>query len=275
MTLSRLVQAVVLAWSVGAGDVRAAGPPPGPGVDPGGVAIALIGWGVDYRDPAIARRLARDGEGEVIGRDLIANDARPFASASSSPASGGHVDSSEIVRRLRPDAPIRLVPVKTAADELPALARAVAFAAQTPARIIVLPMTALNGPAGELVRQAAQRYRTLLFVVALAEEADRPLPGAGRTGAVPLFRADNLLLVSPAVEAIAEPHDAELMVEVPGGLSPSGRLAQAIAETVSALSCHMAANGRISARETKDAIVARSDPLTATGGRRTLVGDCG
>src|SRR4029079_9055021 len=38
-----------------------------PGRAPGGVAIALISTGIDYTIPEIAQRLARDGEGELVG----------------------------------------------------------------------------------------------------------------------------------------------------------------------------------------------------------------
>ena len=64
-------------------------PPVPAGTDPGGVKIAIIGAGVDYTQPGIAVRLARDGEGEIIGWDFIDDDRRPFAS--------GRVDTSQIL----------------------------------------------------------------------------------------------------------------------------------------------------------------------------------
>src|SRR5262245_64323105 len=53
-------------------------PPLPPGRDPGGVAVALIASGVDYTLPEVARGLARDGEGDLIGFDSLDNDNRPF-----------------------------------------------------------------------------------------------------------------------------------------------------------------------------------------------------
>lgn len=50
-----------------------------PGVDPGGLAMAVIGDGIDYTRPEIATRLARDGEGELVGFDLVDRDRLPFA----------------------------------------------------------------------------------------------------------------------------------------------------------------------------------------------------
>lgn len=49
------------------------------GVDPGGFAVAVVGEGIDYWRPEIARRLARDGEGEIIGFDLVDGDRLPYA----------------------------------------------------------------------------------------------------------------------------------------------------------------------------------------------------
>ena len=49
-----------------------------PGVDPGGIGVALVGPGIDYTDPAIVHRLARDGEGQLAGFDENTNDSTPF-----------------------------------------------------------------------------------------------------------------------------------------------------------------------------------------------------
>ena len=53
-------------------------PPLPPGRDPGGMAIALVTTGIDYTVPEVAQRLARDGEGELIGWDLEDQDRKPF-----------------------------------------------------------------------------------------------------------------------------------------------------------------------------------------------------
>ena len=60
--------------------------------------------GIDYTLPQIAQRLARDGEGELIGLDLVDNDNRPF--------SGGR--DRALPSRLRCSAPAmpRLVAVR-------------------------------------------------------------------------------------------------------------------------------------------------------------------
>ena len=68
------------------------------GLDPGGVAVALLSTGIDYQASDIARRLARDGEGDLIGWDLVDRDNRPFngAAAETPAALGG--DANVLVR---------------------------------------------------------------------------------------------------------------------------------------------------------------------------------
>ena len=135
-------------------------PPLPPGRDPGGVAIALLTTGIDYTLPQIAQRLARDGEGELIGFDLVDNDNRPF---------GG--DATTLATNLL-DSTIgaRLVPVRVDPRNPASLARAVAFIAQTPARIVAVPMWGLRKDDWQLFRQAAERFPQLLLVVAAGDD---------------------------------------------------------------------------------------------------------
>ena len=86
--LSVLVAATLLAASTEAQEAKPRVPP---GRDPGGVAIALIGTGIDYTIPEVAQRLARDGEGELIGWDLEHKDRKPFdkSKGSTRPEWGG------------------------------------------------------------------------------------------------------------------------------------------------------------------------------------------
>ena len=70
------VAMLMLSWPIG---VLASEPKVPPGLDPGGVAIALLGDGVDYTKPELAKRLARDGEGDLIAWDFVDNAIRPYA----------------------------------------------------------------------------------------------------------------------------------------------------------------------------------------------------
>ena len=140
------------------------------GRDPGGIAIALLGTGIDYTLPDIVRRLARDGEGELIGWDLVDNDNRPFrASGRAAPASALDSDSTPLAR-VTGATGRRLVPVKVDPANPVTFARAVAFVAQTPARIVVVPMGSRQPSDWEPFRQAASHFRDLLFIVAAGDD---------------------------------------------------------------------------------------------------------
>ena len=79
MRLRAILIQVVAATALGVAALAQGAKPSVPsGRDPGGVAIALIGTGIDYTLPLLARRLARDGEGELIGWDLEDKDRKPF-----------------------------------------------------------------------------------------------------------------------------------------------------------------------------------------------------
>lgn len=128
-----------------------------PGSDPGGPAIAVLGEGVDYTRPEIAARLARDGEGDLIAWDFADNDNRPFAASS-------HVaDDIQALSKLTPS--FRMVVVREAADDKVAVGRMIAFATQTPARIIVWPGADPKRPDWPILLEALKRFRAHVFVI--------------------------------------------------------------------------------------------------------------
>jgi hypothetical protein len=142
-------------------------PPLPPGRDPGGVAIALLTTGIDYTDPEVAPRLARDGEGELIGWDAADADNRPFAARGGSANWGG--DGTLLARALGGPGR-RLVAVRVSPTDPASLARAVAFIAATPARIAVVPMWSSAKAAWEPFRQAALQHGELLLIAAAGDE---------------------------------------------------------------------------------------------------------
>jgi hypothetical protein len=154
-----------------AGAVRAQGrkPPLPPGLDPGGVAIALLSTGVDYTMPDIAHRLARDGEGQLIGWDFVDNDIRPFNSKSADTPAAWGGDGNALVRGIgRPGR--RVVVVRIDTRDPVSLAKAVAFVAQTPARVVVVPMWTRAAGDWEPFAMAAKAFAGLLFIVAAGDE---------------------------------------------------------------------------------------------------------
>jgi hypothetical protein len=153
-------------------------PPLPPGRDPGGVAIALITTGIDYTVPEVAQRLARDGEGELIGWDLEDQDRKPFdrSKGSTRPERGG--DGTLIASVLSGGRWVRLVPVRVDPTDAASLARAIAFVAQTPARVAVLPMWGTMRQDWEPLRQAAVRFKDVLVIVPAGKGAEAVYPAA-------------------------------------------------------------------------------------------------
>ena len=148
------------------------------GLDPGGVAIALIGTGIDYTLPQVARRLARDGEGEPIAWDLEDKDRKPFdkSKGGTRPEWGG--DGTLVASLLLGTPTLRLVPVRVDASDPVSLARAIAFVAQTPARVAVVPMWGTTRADWEPFRQAAVRFKDVLLVVPAGTGAELVYPAA-------------------------------------------------------------------------------------------------
>lgn len=132
-----------------------------PGIDPGGVAVAIIGGGIDYTRPEIAARLARDGEGEIIGWDFVDNDRRPYAACKdASPASPclpfprGYYENVARVITLR---------VSSALPKT--LVQAVQMANQMAARIVLIALPL--APSLDFLQEASRRHPQLYFVAAV------------------------------------------------------------------------------------------------------------
>jgi|RhiMetdeSRZDD1v2_1073273.scaffolds.fasta_scaffold311088_2 hypothetical protein len=146
-------------------------PPLPPGRDPGGIAIALLTTGIDYTSASVARGLARDGEGELIGFDLVDGDNRPFGDnrAQTRPHWGGE-GTTLAINILDPTIGARLVPVRVDPRDPTSLARAVAFIARTPARIVAVPMWGPHKEDWQPFRQAVEHLPRLLFLVAAGDD---------------------------------------------------------------------------------------------------------
>jgi hypothetical protein len=163
-----------------------------PGSDPGGVAIAIPSTGIDYTAPDISQRLARDGEGELTGWDLIDRDNRPFnPKAAETPAAWGG-DGNALIRAVGVPGR-RVVAVRIDARDPMSLAKAAAFVSQTSARIVVVPMWTANAHEWAAFGMAIKAFADLLFIAAAGDEGrdiDRePVWPAG-------FGHGNVLVVS-------------------------------------------------------------------------------
>ena len=170
----------------------------------GNVMVALLGSGVDYRHDRLHKRLARDGEGDLIAWDFADNDNRPFAT-------GPGTADAVLLADNAPAAP--LVVVKEKPGDPKALGHMISFALRTPARIIVWPDADPSRPDWPILAEAVGRFRDRLFVV----------PGPSRRM---LPTAENLLVVSgePAAKALPRPDlpDVEIAWFMPPAKALSG-----------------------------------------------------
>lgn len=135
-------------------------PPVPVGADPGGVKVAIIGAGIDYTQPEVASRLARDGEGEIIGWDFIDDDRRPFAR--------GSADAPRIL--LSEGQSASLVVVAANFAEPLSIARALRYAAQGPARIIAVQAAWTNVELARILAEAARYFPNRLFIVGAGDD---------------------------------------------------------------------------------------------------------
>lgn len=279
-------------FAAGSGDPRVP-----PGRDPGGVPVALIGPGIDYRAPEIAQRIARDGEGELIGWDFVDNDLRPFEPEAACPVRPcGTADdawrSNPQQLMLGEAGASKLIVLRTRDGDRGALAAAIAFAARSPARIIPIlavgaePGTAAGtaaGPDWQLMIEAARRFSNLLFIV----------PAHGPPISIPGFdnlAIGNLLIVAPATAAgevaagtagllppvadIAVTIDPPRTVSLPGRPPPSERQrAELAAARVAALAARLlAADPILDAHGMKQRIHALAQPALEADKDRTRSG---
>lgn len=159
-----MLAAVCMAFAQGARK-----PAPLPGVDPGGVMIALVGPGIDYTRPGLAERLARDGEGEIIGFDLVNRDRRPFCRVECE----AQTEASLALLKSAPSS--RIAVFKVDGGSLAAAALQMAVTAK--AAIVVLDLPD-DPQTNALLLAAADRFRDTLIIHAPRTAPAPPTPPA-------------------------------------------------------------------------------------------------
>ena len=297
MNFTRLATSLVLAFAMASPSAATpANPPVPPGQDPGGPALALVGGGVDYREPSLATRLARDGEGEIIGWDFIDNDRHPFALAEP-PASAGAASSSHATLMMAGYARGRLVPVRIVDGDARMLARAIGFIAGTPARVVAITQPIAHPDVREVVRQAAERFPDRLFVVQAvlpppSQKGEAPVaPSAPQTvertpttaneqGA--MHRLANVLVVAAGTDAdghraTAITETADLIVVqrgsslfgAPAGTPPRDG-AEAVVLAAAMAACQAHGRDNMTATDNKVAILDAARPLESARSVRAL-----
>jgi hypothetical protein len=188
---SAILLALAVALARPAAAQRAADPRFPPAQDPGGLAVAILSTGFDYLQPSLARRVARDGEGEPIAWDFAANDPWPYLPSPNETPSAHGGDGTLLVRTLidRSKERIRVVPIRVDPGRPITLGQAVAFAARTPARIVLVPLWGERREDWEPFTIAAGHFQHLLFIAS-----------PGDTDRAPVFPAalalENMLVVT-------------------------------------------------------------------------------
>ena len=169
-------------------------PPVPSGLDPGGVTVAHIDSGVNYLLPEIAARLARDGDGRMLGLDLWDGDDRPFDGDRGRSPFFPIRHGTPVASLLIEEAPAaRLLPIRYPRPDMARMAEAVATAAAAGARIVAMPMGSRNPEDWTAFAEAAGAHPELLFVVSAGND--------GRDiDAAPLYPAslplDNMVVVT-------------------------------------------------------------------------------
>ena len=134
---------------------RADDPALKPGLDPGGTAVAILADGFDYTNASLAKVLARDGEGEAIAWDAIDEDHRPYSTE-------GLGTAAAIAAAAKGN--VRIVQVRMDPKDAASLARGIAFAVQTPARIVLALLPRSEAAGHRVLVAAAQKFKTTLFI---------------------------------------------------------------------------------------------------------------
>ncbi len=163
----------------------------------GGIPVAIICTGVNYTLPEIAKRLARDGEGEIIGWDFADGDHRPFDTASGrAPVEHGG-DGTALGSLLLAQSPdLRLSPVRFDPQSPASLGRALAFAGQTHTRVVLLAVSSARREDWDLFKRAAEHFQHLLIVVPEARGEATAFPAS--------LGLDNVMVVpSKDVQAVS------------------------------------------------------------------------
>ena len=266
---------VVALAATGASAQSPAKPKVPPGTDPGGTAIALIAHGVDYTDPEIAPRLARDGEGDIIGWDFIAGDNKPYAAG----AENG-VDGTGLAKLiLSAYARGRLVPVRVASSDSAQFAQALRLVMQSPARIVAIPIWNARPEIADMVGAAAAQAPGTLFVIPAGEGLEARRSGNLLSAAALITAEAASAPFKAAVDIWVRPRGAALFGARPGSPPADALEAHALAAAFAACAQHggppldgAAARNAVLARAQpqtfKDALLPVLDPQCLYGGQR-------
>lgn len=189
--MARKVIPIALALTVFSSVVAHAGDPDlAPGRDPSGMAIAVLGDGVDYQRADVAAVLARDGEGEAIAWDAADGDPRPFARDGS---------GTDVVLAATARGGVRVVAVRFARGNAASLAQGIVFATGTPARIMLAMLDDKERAELTVMTAAAKRFEASLFVASVPGPTAEEKKSEALANLVLIDSADDRLAAAKAI----------------------------------------------------------------------------
>lgn len=156
---------------VPAGRQEAIDPPIPPFNDPGGIPVAIVDTGVNYTLPSIGSRLARDGEGQLIGYDYWDLDGRPFdANPERSPFFPAR-HGTEVASLIVNEAPIaKLLPYRYPRSDMARFGDLIDHAAAEGVRVMNISLVSFHRPDWRSFEEAMSRHPGILFVVAAGND---------------------------------------------------------------------------------------------------------
>lgn len=181
-------------------------PPVPPGKDPGGVAVALIDTGVNYTLPHVAKRLARDAQGKLLGHDFADDDDSPFDIVPGPKRSIDRHHGTSVASILLREAPgARLAPYRFHPSDYETFASIVEHIAAGPARIVSMSLGGYKEADWIPLRDAAAAHPELLFIVSAGNDGrdidEEPIYPAG-------FSLDNMIVVASSDDFGRIPNDS-------------------------------------------------------------------
>lgn len=231
----KLSFALALACTIVPALASASDPKVPPAKDPALAPVALVGAGIDYTDMAIAQRLARDGEGNIVGWDFVDNDIFPYAKDAATNAQA---------KLLLANPGVELVPVRVGAGDYKGVGAAASFLSRTPVRVVVVMLTSAKKEDWVIFTKAAQIFNKLLFVVPAGETA-------------PLYpEALNLENVISVGTPLAKNQSANVAMAVSSGSTAGGGPDAAISLAAALATCHASAIAGGDGKAMKAAVIA-------------------
>ena len=157
--------------------LSAAAPPepvdesPPTGTDTGGVLVAMVDAGVDYRIPSIGGRLARDASGAILGYDWWDRDPRPFDAHPAGTDFFVQRHGTRTASLMLAEAPVaRLVPYRYPRPDMSRMRELIEQADTDGVRIVNLSLGGPRREEWEVFEQTALAHPHLLFVVSAGND---------------------------------------------------------------------------------------------------------